>query len=143
MIQIFNRSHYDDVLVTLLHGLVDDATAKKRMAAINHFEKLLMDHNDTVILKFYLHISHEEQLKRLDERMRAPQKMWKYNAEDFRESKLWDTYMRYYEEVFNHCNDVPWHIIPSDQNWYKSYLVARTLQKTLKGLKMRYPGMKK
>lgn len=143
MIQIFNRSHYEDVLVTRIHGMIDDKTAKQRMQAINDFERLLTLHNDTHILKFYLHISHKEQLKRLDERLEDPQKMWKYNAEDFRESKLWDNYMKFYEEVFTHCNETPWNIVPSDHNWYKSYFVAKTLQKTLKGLKMKYPGMKK
>lgn len=143
MIQIFNRSHYEDVLVTRVHGMVDDDVARERMRAINHFEQLLERHNDTHILKFYLHISHKEQLERLQERIDDPKKMWKYNADDFKESKLWDRYREYYEEVFDHCDDIPWHIIPADQNWYKSYLVAKTLQKTLKDLDMRYPGMKK
>ena len=143
MIHIFNRSHYEDVLITRVHGMIDNETARKRMAAINDFERLLTTHNDTHILKFYLHISHKEQLERLEERMSEPQKMWKYSPDDFNESKLWDTYMKYYEQVFKHCNDVPWHIIPADQNWYKSYLVAKILQKTLQGLKMKYPGMKK
>ena len=143
MIHIFNRSHYEDILITRVHGLVDDKTARQRMKAINDFEKLLTEHNDTHILKFYLHISHDEQLKRLDERLQDPQKMWKYNAGDFKESKLWDKYMKYYEDAFKHCNDVPWHIVPSDQNWYKSYIVASTLQKTLQSLHMKYPGMKK
>ncbi len=143
MIQIFNRSQYEDVLVTRVHGMIDDEIAKKRMQAINDFEKLLINHNDTHILKFYLHVSHKEQLERLDERLRKPEKMWKYSPDDFKESKLWDTYMKYYEDVFEHCNAAPWHIIPSDQNWYKSYLVARTIQQTLKGLRMKFPGMKK
>jgi PPK2 family polyphosphate:nucleotide phosphotransferase len=143
MIQIFNRSHYEDVLVTRVHGLIDDETARMRMEAINNFERLLIRHNNTVILKFYLHISHEEQLERLNERIEDPQKMWKYNADDFNESKLWDRYMGYYEEVFKYCSEVPWHIIPSDQNWYKSYLVAKTLQKALKDLHLKFPGMKK
>ena len=143
MIQIFNRSQYEDVLITRVHGLIDDETAKKRMKAINDFEQLLISHNDTHILKFYLHVSHKEQLDRLDERLRKPEKMWKYSPEDFKESKLWDTYMKYYEDVFEHCNEAPWHIIPADQNWYKSYMVAKTIQYTLKGLKMKYPGMKK
>ena len=143
MIHIFNRSHYESILVTRVHGMVDDDTAKKRMAAINDFEQLLTNHNDTHILKFYLHISHKEQLDRLDQRLQDPQKMWKYNVDDFAESKLWDNYMKYYEDAFAHCNEVPWHIIPSDQNWYKSYLVAHTLQKTLKSLNMKYPGMKR
>lgn len=143
MMQVFNRSHYEDVLVTRVHGMVDDKTAFKRMDAINDFEKLLTEHNNTIILKFYLHISHEEQLKRLDERMEKPQKMWKYNVKDFDESKLWEKYMGYYQDVFHQCNDIPWHIIPSDHNWYKSYMVATTLRDTLKKLQMKYPGMKK
>lgn len=143
MIHIFNRSHYEDILITRVHGMIDDDTAHKRMKAINDFEKLLTVHGNTTILKFYLHISHDEQLSRLEERMEKPQKMWKYNANDYRESKLWDKYMDCYEDAFNHCNDVPWHIVPSDQNWFKSYTVAKTLRDTLKGLKMKYPGIKK
>lgn len=143
MIQVFNRSQYEDVLVTRVHGTIDDKLAYKRMEAINHFEKMLVEHNNTTILKFYLHISHEEQLERLGERMKKPQKMWKYNANDIIESKSWHKYMECYEDVFEHCNEVPWHIIPADQNWYKSYLVAKTIEKTLAGFDMKYPGMKK
>jgi PPK2 family polyphosphate:nucleotide phosphotransferase len=143
MIQIFNRSHYEDILITRVHGLIDDRTAMKRMRAINDFERLLTEHNDTHILKFYLHVSHKEQRSRLEERMQKPQKMWKYNPEDFIESRLWDKYMKYYEEAFEHCSDIPWHIVPADQNWYKSYTVAKSLRKTLEGLNMKFPGMKK
>ena len=144
MIHIFNRSHYEDVLITRVHKLIDDHTAKKRMHAINDFERLITDNNDTHILKFYLHVSHGEQQKRLEERLQDPKKMWKYNAADFKESKLWDKYMDCYEDVFEHCHEIaPWHIVPADQNWYKSYLVAKTLLETLKGLKMKFPGMKK
>ncbi|MEI8278908.1 MAG: PPK2 family polyphosphate kinase [Bacteroidota bacterium] len=143
MIQVFNRSHYEDVLVTRVHGKVDEKTAKARMTAINDFERLLVQHNNTHILKFYLHVSHDEQINRLEERLRIPQKMWKYSEEDIVESKHWDKYMWCYEDVFNHCNEVPWHIVPSDQNWYKSYIVAKTLRDTLKDLNMKYPGMKK
>lgn len=143
MIHVFNRSHYEDILVTRTHKLIDDKTAKKRMDAINNFEKLLTEHNNTHILKFYLHVSQEEQHKRLTERLNIPSKMWKYNSRDFDESAMWDTYMDYYEQAFNNCSDVPWHIVPADQNWYKSYIVAETLLKTLKGLKMKFPGIKK
>lgn len=143
MIHIFNRSYYEDILVTRVHGLTDDATAKKRMRAINDFERLLTEHNNTKILKFYLHVSHVEQLKRLEDRLSQPQKMWKYSPNDFNESKLWARYMQYYEEAFEACNEPTWHIIPSDQNWYKSYLVAKTIQVALKGLNMKFPGMKK
>jgi PPK2 family polyphosphate:nucleotide phosphotransferase len=141
MIQVFNRSHYEDVLITRVHGWCDDKTAKKRMDSINHFETLLAE-NSTHIIKLYLHVSHEEQQKRLEERIQIPQKMWKYNAADFAESKLWDQYREYYQEIFKKCNDIPWQIIPSDQNWYKSYLVATLLRDTLKSLKMKYPDLK-
>ncbi len=143
MIQVFNRSHYEDILVTRVHKWCDDDTAKKRMEAINDFEKLLTLHNHTKILKFYLHISPEEQLERLKERTADPKKMWKYNEKDFEEAKLWNEYMRVYEDCFSHCNYVPWHIIPTDQNWYKEYLITKKVYDTLKGLNMKYPGLKK
>jgi PPK2 family polyphosphate:nucleotide phosphotransferase len=142
MIHVFNRSHYEDILVTRVHKITDDATAKTRMVAINNFERLLAE-NGTQILKFYLHISQEEQHKRLQERMTIPGKMWKYNSKDFDESARWDDYMKYYEAAFNNCGDIPWHIVPADQNWYKSYVVANTLLTTLNSLKMKYPGLKK
>lgn len=143
MIHIFNRSHYEDVLVTRVHNIIDDRTAKKRIAAINDFEQLLAEHNNTHILKFYLNVSQEKQHERLEERLQIPRKMWKYNARDLEESARWGEYMKYYEEVFNSCNKVPWHIVPADQNWAKSYTVAKTLLDTLKSLKMEYPGLKK
>jgi len=143
MIQVFNRSHYEDILVTRVHAWCDDETAKKRMKAINDFEQLLAEHNNTQILKFYLHISPEEQQERLKERMSNPSKMWKYNEKDFEEAILWDKYMQMYEECFEHCSKIPWVIVPSDQNWYKEYIIASALYTRLKGLNMRYPGLKK
>lgn len=143
MIQLFNRSHYEDILVTRVHKWCDDKTAHKRMKAINDFEELLHNHNKTQILKFYLHISPEEQQQRLSERMKDPAKMWKYNEKDFEEAKLWDIYMQMYEECFEHCNTIPWTIVPSDQNWYKEYIIANELNELLKSLNMQYPGMKK
>ncbi|MEO5996956.1 MAG: PPK2 family polyphosphate kinase [Chitinophagaceae bacterium] len=142
MIQIFNRSHYEDILVTRVHKWCDDKTAGERMKAINNFESLLED-NDTHILKFYLHISLEEQQERLNERIKNPSKQWKYNENDFKESKLWDIYMKMYEDCFEECNKVPWKIVPADQNWYKEFLIASTLRETLKGFDMQYPGIKK
>lgn len=143
MIRIFNRSHYEDILVTRVHKWCDDKTARKRMKAINDWEELLITHNNTSILKFYLHVSHKEQQQRLEERIKDPSKMWKYNANDFEETKLWDIYMQMYEECFENCNTVPWIIVPSDQNWYKEYIIASTLRDTLEHLKMQYPGLKK
>ena len=142
MIQIFNRSHYEDVLVTRVHGWCDDETAEKRFDAINHFEKLLSLHNNTLIFKFYLHISPEEQQERLNERLVNPAKQWKYNAKDYKEAALWDQYRKMYEDVFENCNKVPWVIVPSDQNWYKEYLIAKTVVEALEGLKMEFPQLK-
>jgi PPK2 family polyphosphate:nucleotide phosphotransferase len=143
MIQIHNRSHYEDVLITRVYEWIDDRTAMARMKAINQFESLLQEHNQTTILKFYLHISHDEQQERLKERMQIPEKMWKYNADDLKESEKWDIYMKYYEDIFNQCNQYPWQIIPADQNWYKNYLIAEKLLATLKSFKMKFPGLKK
>lgn len=143
MIQIFNRSHYEDILITRVHHWCDDETATKRMKAINDFEKLLQTHGSTHILKFYLHISPEEQQERLAERIKDPAKHWKYNANDLKESKLWDEYMKMYEDCFENCNDIPWIIVPSDQNWYKEHIIATTIFQTLKSLNMQYPEMKK
>jgi PPK2 family polyphosphate:nucleotide phosphotransferase len=143
MIQVFNRSHYEDVLITRVHKWCDDETAIKRLKAINQFETLLLEHNDTQILKFYLHVSQEKQQERLNERIDDPRKQWKYNANDFNEAKLWDDYMKMYEECFENCNKIPWIIIPADHNWYKEYFIADTLLQTLSSLKMKYPGLKK
>ncbi len=143
MIQLFNRSHYEDVLITRVHKWCDDETAFKRMKAINHFEDLLQQHGNTSILKFYLHISQEAQQERLNERIKIPSKQWKYNENDFAESKLWDVYMKMYEDCFEECNKIPWTIVPSDQNWYKEYLIASVVLDTLKSLNMQYPGIKK
>lgn len=142
-IQIFNRSHYEDILITRVHNWIDDATARRRMDAINDFERLLARHNDTHILKFYLHISPEEQKERLEERIKNPAKQWKYNEDDFKEARFWDNYMEVYEDCFHYCNEIPWTIVPADQNWYKEYLVATTVRDTLRSLKMQYPGLKK
>ena len=142
-IQIFNRSHYEDILITRVHKWCDDKTAKKRIKAINDFEQLLQEHNNTHILKFYLHISPEEQRERLQERIKDPAKQWKYNENDFAEAKLWDVYMKMYEDCFNNCSDPPWTIVPSDQNWYKEFVVTSALHSLLKGLNMQFPGLKK
>jgi PPK2 family polyphosphate:nucleotide phosphotransferase len=143
MIQIFNRSHYEDLLITRVHKWCNDDLAFKRMKAINQFEKLLAEHNNTQILKFYLHVSPEEQASRLKERISDNTKQWKYNENDFVEAKLWKEYMNAYEDAFENCNDIPWTIVPADQNWYKEYIIAKQLRDTLRNLKMQYPGLKK
>lgn len=141
MIQVLNRSHYEDVLVQRVHKWVDEKTIRKRMEAINDFEKLLTTHNNTHILKFYLHVSPEEQQQRLKERTEDPRKMWKYNEKDFTEAKIYKAYWKAYEDVFKHCGKVPWTIVPADQNWFKELLIAKTVRDTLKSLKMKYPRL--
>ena len=142
-IKIFNRSHYEDVLITRVHGWCDEATAQKRFAAINGFEKLLQEDNSTIILKFYLHVSPEEQQVRLAERTTNIEKAWKYNAADFEEAKRWPTYRSAYEDAFAACNSPEWMIVPADQNWYKEHLIAQTVLTALQNLNMAYPQLKK
>jgi PPK2 family polyphosphate:nucleotide phosphotransferase len=141
MIQVFNRSHYEDVLVTRVHKWIDDETANQRMKAINHFEQLLLQHNNTTILKFYLHVSQEEQQERLQERTTDEKKQWKHNANDIKEAALWDDYRKAYQECIETCNEVPWVVVPADQNWYKEYLIASVLQETLSSFNMKYPKL--
>ncbi len=141
-IQIFNRSYYEDVLITRVHKLIDNDTAKQRMKAINDFEELLT-HNSTQILKFYLHVSAEKQHERLQERIHDETKQWKYNEQDFVEAALRKEYLNAYEDCFENCSKIPWMIVPADQNWYKEFVVADALCTTLKKLKMQYPGIKR
>ncbi|MES2734002.1 MAG: PPK2 family polyphosphate kinase [Bacteroidota bacterium] len=140
MIRIFNRSHYEDVLVPRVEKWIDKKTLKRRFDHINHFEQLLAD-SGTVILKFYLHISKERQLERLNERLENPEKYWKHNDSDFTTREKWDAYMEAYEDVFEKCgSDIPWHLIPSDQKWYKEYLIAKVITDELGKLPLEYPG---
>jgi PPK2 family polyphosphate:nucleotide phosphotransferase len=141
MIYIFNRSHYEDVLIQKVHKWVDDNTIKQRYAHINNFEKLLVE-SGTVILKFYLHISPEEQLERLQERMSDKTKMWKYNDQDLKERELWNDYMDAYEQAIDNCSEaVNWEVVPADQNWYKEYYVAKRVVEELEKLNMKFPGI--
>jgi PPK2 family polyphosphate:nucleotide phosphotransferase len=139
MMQIFNRSHYEDILFPIVHGLLDKKEVAERHTVINKFEEHLQN-NNTIILKFYLHISKKEQLERLETRMKDPEKKWKYNVADKKESKKWSDYMDAYQNVFDGCNKHnPWIVVPADQKWYRNYLVATTLVETLENLKMKYP----
>lgn len=138
MIHIFNRSHYEDVIIQRVHNWIDVKEVHRRFLHINAFEQLLTQ-TGTTILKFYIHISKEEQLERLTERLTDPTKNWKYNKQDLEERQFWDKYMTAYEHVFDQCNEFPWHIIPSDQNWYKELLITQVVVKTLESLNMQYP----
>ena len=140
MIGIFNRSHYEDVLVTRVHKLINDNEARERMEEIVNFEKML-SRNGVVILKFFLHISQEEQTRRLMERVADPNKHWKMSESDFSERKFWPDYVKAYEDAITHTSrkHAPWFIIPSDHKWYRNVIISRILVETLRGLKMKYP----
>ena len=140
MIQIFNRSHYEDILVPSVEGYYSDKTIKKRFGIINHFEKMI-EHNDTKILKFYLHNSSKNQLKRLTERINLPQKHWKHNDGDWEVREKRNQYHKVYEQIFKKCNTPKWHIIPSDKNWYKTLLISEIVLKELKGLYLKWPAL--
>ena len=142
MIHVFNRSHYEDVIIQRVHKWVDEKTIVQRYSQINDFEKLLQE-TGTTVLKFYLHVSMEEQLERLNERLQDKTKMWKYNANDIKERDFWKDYMKAYEDAFQQCSkNAEWHVVPSDQNWYKEYVIAKKIVDTLKGFEMEYPGLK-
>ncbi len=138
-ITIFNRSHYEDVLIQRVHHWVDEKTIKNRFEAINDFETLL-EQTGTKIIKCFLHISEDEQLERLQERKTNPEKMWKHNDGDWEERKLWKQYQNAYEDVFENCSKAAkWHIIQTDQNWYKEYLIADLVKNTLEDMHLEYP----
>ncbi len=141
MIGIFNRSHYEDVLVVRVHNLVPPAVWQKRYHHINQFEQLLVD-NGVTILKFYLHISKTEQKERFQARLEQAHKRWKFNPADLSERALWDDYRQAFEAVFTKCSpDVaPWHIVPADNKWYRNLVISETIVKTLEGLNLKYPA---
>jgi len=140
MIHIFNRSHYEDILVPTVLKTLPEEVINQRYEQINNFEKML-EQNGTKVIKCYLHISKEEQLERLNERIENPEKHWKHNDGDWSSREQWDEYMKVYESIFKRCNDVPWHIIPADSNWVKINYVAKLLLETLEGMQLRWPDL--
>ena len=142
-VAIFNRSHYEDVLVVRVHSLVPQAVWSQRYERINDFEKGLVEH-DTHILKFYLHISKEEQLTRFKERLDDPAKQWKISEADYKERSFWDDYVAAYEDALSRCSTehAPWFVIPSDHKWFRNLAVARIVVEHLEGLNMKRPEPK-
>jgi PPK2 family polyphosphate:nucleotide phosphotransferase len=137
---IFNRSHYEDVLVVRVHELVPEAVWRRRYEHINAFEKLLADEG-TTILKFYLHIDLDEQKERLQARLDDTEKQWKFASGDLAERKLWPQYMAAYEEMLAQTSTTyaPWSVIPANRKWYRNLVILQIIVDTLKGLKMSYP----
>jgi len=134
-IAIFNRSHYEDVLVARVHHLVPHEVWKQRYDQINAFEQLLTE-SGTVILKFFLHISKDEQEKRLLEREQDVEKAWKLSVGDWKEREYWDDYVKAYEEALGRCGTphAPWHIVPADKKWYRNYVISQTIVERLEPL---------
>src|SRR4051812_26537563 len=137
---VFNRSQYEDVLVVRVHNLVQRPVWKARYDQINQFEKILVK-NNTVILKFFLHISKEEQKQRLLARLKDPTRYWKFSLGDIEERRHWKAYRKAYEEALSRCSTkwAPWHIVPANHKWYRDYMVAKTLVETLRALNMKFP----
>ncbi|MBN1698238.1 MAG: polyphosphate kinase 2 family protein [Spirochaetales bacterium] len=139
-IGVFNRSHYEDVLVVKVKKLVPDTLIEKRYGHINNFERLLHDEG-TRILKFYLHISKRYQKKRFVRRLEKTEKQWKFNPGDLAERKRWDDYMKAFEQVFRRCSTkyAPWYIIPAETRWFRDLAVATIVESTLQDMELRFP----
>ncbi len=140
MIGIFNRSHYEDVLVVRVHNKLSHKELSRRFDEINCFEETLV-RNNVVILKFFLNISKDEQKDRLQARLDHPTKYWKVSPADIKERQYWDSYIEAYEDVFRYCSTkhAPWYIIPSNKKWFRNVAISKILIDTLAGLKLRFP----
>jgi len=140
-IVIFNRSHYEDVLVVRVHNLTPKKVWQKRYSQINEFEEMLAAEG-TVILKFFLNINLDEQKRRLQSRLDDPSKHWKFSVNDLKERKFWPDYINAYEEALNKTSTVkaPWYIVPSNHKWYRNLVIGTIIVDTLKGLDMKYPA---
>jgi PPK2 family polyphosphate:nucleotide phosphotransferase len=139
-IMIFNRSHYEDVLVVRVHALVPKKVWSKRYSQINNFERMISEEG-TSVLKFFLHIDKDEQKKRLQARLDDPQKHWKFNPGDLKERERWDDYSQAYEDMLSKTSTqwAPWYVIPANHKWYRNLVIASILVEKLKNLKMKYP----
>ncbi len=142
IIKIFNRSHYEDILIQRVHKWISEEHVEKRMKAINAFEELLTFDNNTIVLKFFLNISHEQQALELQERIDEPEKHWKHNENDWKEREHWDEYMKCYEYILNESN-IPWTVVPVDSRWYRDYIIAQKMVETLEALDMQFPPLER
>jgi len=137
---IFVRSHYEDILVPTVEKYIPADIIEQRYEQINNFEKLV-ESNNTKVLKFFLHVSKEAQKERLIERIESKKKHWKHKDSDWDTREKFNDYMDVYEKIINTCNVIPWHIVPSDKNWQKTYYVADVVYKTLKELDLKWPAL--
>ena len=137
---IFNRSHYEDVLIVRVHDLVPKEVWSNRYVEINNFEKRLIE-NGTHILKFFLHISKEEQLHRFKQRLKDPTRRWKISEADYKEREYWESYHEAYEDALNKCStgEAPWFVIPSDQKWFRNLAISQIIVETMEKLHIEFP----
>ena len=140
MIGVFNRSHYEDVLVVRVDEIVPEPVWRERYRQINEFERLLAE-TGTRILKFFLHISKEEQAERFRDRLEKPHKQWKFSQDDLRKREQWNDYRAAYEEALERCTTqwAPWHVIPADQKWYRNVAIGRVMVEALREMDPKYP----
>jgi PPK2 family polyphosphate:nucleotide phosphotransferase len=140
IIKIFNRSQYEDILIQRVHKWISEEKVEKRMKAINAFEELLTFDNNTVVLKFFLNISHAQQEIELQQRIDEASKHWKHNSNDWKEREHWDDYMACYEYILNE-SVIPWTVVPVDSRWYRDYVIAKKLVESLEALNMQFPEL--
>ena len=141
-ITAFNRSYYEDVLVPRVHKTIDENTVSRRFKEINQFEKYLVN-NDTILLKFFLHISKEFQWGKLKTRLETPEKNWKFSEADLKERKFWDRYQESYSDVISNCStkEAPWYVIPANRRWFRDYVILKTIVNTMENLNLEYPPL--
>lgn len=142
MIQVFIRSHYEDILIQRVHKWIDEDRVSERIKAINAWENQIHKDNNTTILKFYLHISPDTQKEKLQERIDSPAKHWKHNPADWKEAEKWGDYMFAYEDAINR-SEIPWSIAPVDKRWYRDYFIAEKVMTTLESLNLELPTLSK
>ncbi|MBD0386953.1 MAG: polyphosphate kinase 2 family protein, partial [Nostoc sp. C3-bin3] len=144
MINIFNRSHYEDVLIVRVKQLVPEDIWRDRYQLINEFEHMLTLNNIAVV-KFFLHISKDEQKRRLESRLENPDKHWKFSSNDLKERVLWDDYQAAFEDMINNCSTAhaPWYVVPANNKWYRNLVVARTIADTLEAINPQFPPAEK
>lgn len=141
MVKVFIRSHYEDVLIQKVHGWISEEKCKNRYKAINAWEKLLVEDNNTTILKLFLNISPEKQLEKLTERVEDPTKNWKHNDGDWAERKLWPEYAKAFNKVFEECDEVNWSNVPADSRWYRNYVASKLVLEALEKMDLAYPKL--
>lgn len=140
MIQVFNRSHYEDIVVPLVKKSIGEKRIRNRLDTISAFERLLSEENNTLVLKFFLHISKEEQSTRIEKRLEDPRKKWKFDPSDLIAHSLYEEHLNAYSEILDYSFEVsPWRVVPADKKWYRDFLIAKILREEMEKMDLKYP----